>query len=84
MSQRAQTKDQRFLLRLYELAEAEGDIYIPFNRYDIGEAVGLQKRAIETICRSLLQCNFIKKSGDEAIHLTPNGVKLVSEFLERS
>jgi hypothetical protein len=84
MSQRGQTKDQRFLLTLYERAQLQGDLYTPFSRFEIGESVGLQKKAINTICRDLLQCNFLKKDGPDDVHLTKHGEELVLSFLEAS
>ncbi|MEM1282720.1 MAG: hypothetical protein AAGG81_04120 [Chlamydiota bacterium] len=82
MSQRAQTKDQRFLLALYERAMQQGDVATPFSRYEIGESIGLHKKAINTICRDLLQCNFLKKEGPDDVYLTKNGEALVLSILE--
>lgn len=81
MSQRAQTKDQRFLLTLYERATLEGDVSTPFSRFEIGESIGLHKKAINTICRDLLQCNFLKKDGPDNVYLTKNGEQLVLSIL---
>lgn len=83
MSQRPLTKDQRFLIVLYERAMQQGDVYAPFNRYEIGTSIGLQKRATETITRDLMQCNFLKKDGEEFVHLTQHGESLVLELLKR-
>lgn len=82
MSQRAKTKDERFMLTLYELAEKSGDLSTPINRYDIGTIIGLNDKALNTICKTLLQANFIKKAGDEDVYLTDLGKNLVKGFYE--
>ncbi len=82
MTQRAQTKDQRFLLALYERAIQAGDVTTSFSRFEIGESIGLQKKAISTISRDLLQCNFLKKDGPDNVYLTKHGEQLVLNILE--
>jgi len=82
MSSRGLTKDERFLVTLYETAEREGDVFTPINRHKIAKMIGLQERATYTITRSLLQTNFIKKSGEIDVFLTPNGERIVLGILE--
>ncbi len=82
MSQKARTKDERFLIMLYETAEQQGDIFTPVSRFKIGKLIGLQERAIKTICRTLLQTNFVKKSGEEDVCLTKLGEAFVLQFYE--
>lgn len=82
MSHRARTKEQKFLLAIYSRGQQEGDLYRPFNRYEVGSAIGLQKRAIDVICRDLLQCNFLKKDGEEELHLTAQGEALAIGLLK--
>lgn len=81
MTKRSYTKDERFLIALYEQAKLAGDHKTPFSRFTIGESIGLQERAIKTISRDLLQCNFIKKNGEEEVFLTANGLSLVEKLL---
>lgn len=80
MVEQARTKDERFMLRLYEEASKQQDLETPFDRYQIGQAVGLQPKAVDTICNLLAQANFIKKRGKTEISITPHGVKLVEEL----
>ncbi|WP_068470202.1 hypothetical protein [Candidatus Protochlamydia phocaeensis] len=83
MVDRARTKDESFIIRLYEEASKLPDIEDPLDRYVIGTAVGLQKNAVDTICNLLAKANFIKKHGNVDISITENGIKLVKSVTER-
>ena len=83
MTQHAQTKDERFMLQLYHEANKKGDVAESFDRYIIGQLVGLQSTAVDTICVLLGKANFIRKSGEQNVALTPQGVRLVLELLDR-
>lgn len=83
MSQRPKTKDEQFMITLYETAERSGSIFNPINRFEIGKIIGLQEKGLQTICRTLLQSNFIKKSGEENVYLTKLGESLVLGFIEQ-
>jgi hypothetical protein len=83
MVERARTKDETFMLRLYEEASKQPDIEDPLDRYQIGQMVGLHPKAVDTICNLLAQANFIKKHGKVEISITPHGIKLV-ETLKRN
>lgn len=74
------TKDETFMLRLYETVSKQADMEDPVDRYTIGQQAGLQKKAVDTICNLLAQANFIKKQGDAEISITQNGVRLVKEL----
>ncbi len=80
MSDRAKTKDETFMLRLYEEASKQVDIERPIDRYSIGILAGLQAKAVDTICNLLAQANFIKKHGKVEIAITPHGIQLVEEI----
>ncbi len=80
MNKKATTKDELFLLKLYELAVAKGNPEKEIDRYVIGKAIGQNDHGIDTIIKHLAQANFIKKCPDNRIYLTPHGLKLV-EFL---
>jgi hypothetical protein len=81
MIERARTKDEKFMLRLYEEASKQADIGDPLDRYVIGQAIGLQAKAVDTICTLLAQANFIKKKGPAEVSITPHGIKLVESLL---
>lgn len=81
MSRAGRTKDEFFVITLYEEALHRGDLLAEINRYDIGRRCGLQTTAVDTICTLLAKANFIKKQGLSLISLTPNGVVLAEGFL---
>jgi hypothetical protein len=70
------TKDEKFILCLYENTLRDGDSEKRYNRYEVGNQIGLQFRGVDTICKLLVQANFIKKDGEDEIYLTPHGAKL--------
>jgi predicted transcriptional regulator len=80
MTTSGHTKDEKFMLRLYEEALKQPEIDNPLDRYEIGQLIGLQQRAVETICNLLAQANFIKKQGKNEISITPHGIKLVENL----
>jgi len=77
---KATTKDELFLLKLYELAVKKGDPEEEIDRYVIGKAIGMQSHGIDTIIKHLAQANFIKKCSDNCIYLTPHGIRLVEHL----
>ena len=82
MVERARTKDETFMVRLFEEASKLPEIDDPLDRYDIGKLAGLHPKATDTICVLLAQANFIKKISATEIALTPHGMKLVNQLLE--
>lgn len=80
MVERAKTKDEMFMLKLYQEASKLDDIEDPLDRYMIGTLVGLHAKAVDTICVLLAQANFIKKHGPVEISITPHGIKLVDNI----
>lgn len=79
---KAKTKDEMFMIRLYEQASKLDDIEDPLDRYAIGILAGLQPKAVDTICTLLGQANFIKKRSKTEISITPHGVNLVLSLIE--
>jgi len=77
MTHKHRTKDEQFILCLYEEAEKTGDIENPVDRYEVGKLAGLHPKAVDAISKLLIQANFIKKAGEVEIYLTPHGEKLV-------
>lgn len=77
----ARTKDEKFLIALYEAATEKGEIEHPFDRYEIGKWINLHPRGTDTICTLLLQANFIKKGEGKEVYLTTNGEVLVKSLM---
>lgn len=82
MSRKGHTKDERFLVALFDAAKERGDVNMAVNRFEIGKLIGLNPKGINIICRNLLQCNFLKKSGEEDVALTANGLALLANLFE--
>jgi hypothetical protein len=76
------TKDEIFMIKLFEEASKKPSMDEPFDRYHIGDLAGLQQRGVNAICMLLIRANFIKKSGETEIYITPHGEKLARSLLE--
>ena len=81
MGNRATTKDEKFMMCLFEEASKLSDLDASFDRYEIGARIGLQPKGVDTICVLLAQANFIKKKSSTEVSITPHGVKLVERIL---
>lgn len=79
---RHKTKDELFVLTLYQEAEKGGDLHLPISRYEIGEACGLTSKSVDAICKLLVQANFIKKSNEGDVYLTDHGLDLANRLRE--
>lgn len=75
------TPDERYILSLYEAANNAGDLETPFNRYEVGKMAHLNPKAVNAICKLLVQANFIIKSGEVDIVMTRNGEQLALRLL---
>lgn len=80
MSKHNRTKDENFILCLYEEAEKTGDLVNEIDRYQVGRVAHINEKGVDTICKLLIQANFIKKASENEIYLTPNGIKLVESL----
>ncbi len=76
------TIDEKFLLKIFELAEKRGDPKTPIEVHQVGRLLGLNDRSMATIVRTLAQTNFIKKQGEERVSLTENGLSLIESLQE--
>ncbi len=75
------TVDEKYMICLYEQALLAEGMDTPFSRYRIGELIGLQERGVNATCKLLLRTNFLKKSGEVDIYITPHGEALVKELI---
>lgn len=80
MNKKATTKDELFLLKLYELAEKLGNPEEEVDRFVIGRAIGQNDKGINAIVKHLAQANFVKKGSGESLYLTPHGIRLVEQI----
>jgi len=74
------TKDEIFLLKLFELSFAKGSAPEEIDRYVVGRAVGQNDRSVDNTVRMLAQTNFVKKGNGDALYITTQGMSLVEEL----
>jgi len=84
MSQKSGTKDERFLINLYKIANDLGNPHEEIDRYVIGRSVGQNDRSVDAIARWLAQANFVKNGEGSNIYLTEGGLNLVQNLLCQS
>lgn len=80
---KAFTKDEKFVIALYEAALQTDDPYAAFNKYDIGRRVGMAERGVNATCVLLAKANFIKNAPDDHVYLTKNGESLAQELRQQ-
>lgn len=80
MNRKATTKDELFLLKLYEMASQQGNPEEEVDRYAIGRAIGQNDKGVDTIVKHLAQANFVKKGNGSALYLTAHGMRLVEQI----
>jgi hypothetical protein len=82
MSEKAQTLDEKFLLRLFHMAMKQGDPSSILPIQAIARQVGCKEVALKNVIKHLAQANLIRKLGDDSICLTPRGCDLALELSE--
>jgi hypothetical protein len=82
MDQKGLTKDELYLIKLYQMASLLGDAFQEIDCYAVGQAAGYNHRSVDNIVRMLARTNFIKKGEGESIFLTPHGERLVHHLLK--
>lgn len=75
------TKDESYLVKLFQMASKLGDPHRQMSRYEIGRALGHGDKSVDGIVRMLAQTNFVKKCEGDAISLTSNGLRLVESLI---
>jgi hypothetical protein len=75
-----QTKEERFLVKLYDIAKQHEDIEQEMDLQELEHLTGMSGKAILAACNVLAQANFIRKVGKTAIRLTSNGVELAKSL----
>lgn len=81
MTKQSRTTDEKFVLALYEAATKSPEMDTRFNRYEIGKLAGIQPKGVDSICKLLVQANFIKKEGNDFIYMTKHGESLALRLL---
>lgn len=81
MTQKSATKDELFLIKLYEMALDLGFENEKVDRYEVARHIGQNSKGVDTIVKHLAQANFIKKEEGSYLRLTPHGLRLVKKLL---
>jgi hypothetical protein len=71
------TPDERFLIKLYEMAMSSGDPHALVDYRGIAKAIGQKETAIKNIIKHLAQANFLKKADESMVYLTERGCDFV-------
>lgn len=71
------TPDERFLVKLYEMAMEGGDPHAFIDYRGVAKAIGQKETATKNIVKHLLQANFLKKVDDTTVYLTEHGCDFV-------
>jgi hypothetical protein len=82
MNQKGSTKDELYLIKLYQMASLLGDAFQEIDCYAVGKAAGYNDRSVDNIVRMLARTNFIKKGEGDSIFLTRHGEALVQRLLQ--
>lgn len=76
------TPDEKFLIRLYQVALTRGNPCSPIDFPSVARSLGLKETAIKNIIKHLAQANFLKKINDTTLSLTELGCKFVLAEME--
>lgn len=79
MNQKSLTPDEKFLKKLYEMAEAKGDLFQEIDSLIVAKAVSLKDTALKNIIKHLAQANFLEKGEATFVRLTENGRRFVEQ-----
>lgn len=80
MSKKKKSKEEMFILKLYELAHQKGDPENEVDRYEVGKLVGEHKKATDNTVQLLTKNGFTKRGEEPFVYLTPRGVALAEEL----
>lgn len=81
MSQKKQSKEEQFLLRLYEFASKKGGPQTEVDRYEVGEIIGQRTKQADHTVQVLTKNGLIEKTDEKLICLTDFGLKFVKNYL---
>jgi Mn-dependent DtxR family transcriptional regulator len=82
MNQKGRTPDEKFLIKAYQEALAQGDPCLPINFQNVARSLGQKETAIKNIVKHLAQANFVKKISDTTLSLTPSGCQFVLDEID--
>ena len=80
MSQKGATKDEKYLLKLYEMAQERGTATREIDRYEVGDLMGQRQRGVDSIVRTLAKSNFVRLGSGSKIYLSDGGLVLIKRL----
>lgn len=80
MNEKGRTADERFLIKLFEIAKGDPAKTVEIKK--VAAAASQKEMLANNIVKHLAQANFVKKVGDTAIRLTQLGCDFVIQELE--
>lgn len=81
MSQKKKSKEERYLIKLYEIALEKGDPMTEVDRYEVAKGIGEHAKSCDHSVQMLTKNNFIKKRESQLICLTDLGLNFIQEHL---
>lgn len=82
MAKKTRTKEEIFMLALFDAVKALGDDDGEIDFIDLGKSINMNEKSVRGIAKGLLQANFIKKRSETQIILTSQGRRLIQTLLE--
>ena len=79
MNQQGLTPDEKFLHKLYQMAQEKGDLFQEIDAMIVAKAVSLKETALKNIIKHLAQANFLEKCDGTFVKLTKNGCRFVEQ-----
>lgn len=73
------TKEEKFIIKLFEKASALGDPKYPVEAATVIE--GLHPKQLKTIIQVLAAANFVRREENARLSLTDNGLRLANDLL---
>ena len=77
------TKEEKFLIKFYDLAKEKGDLYEEISVNEVAKATGMKEKALSVTMRMLSQANFVKKYSKDVYALTSHGINTVEEEFKK-
>ncbi len=77
MSATKSTPDERFLIKLFEIASRNGDPFTPVDLRIVAKEIGQKESATKNIIKMLAQANFLKRESENMVYLTQRGYDFV-------
>lgn len=83
MSANRWTKDEKFIVTLYELTKAQEEDEAVFDCFEIGKKNAMAHKQVETITKQLVRGNIIKRTEYNLVKITPLGISIAESLLEK-